>query len=98
MKLLLSLGQRIASGVCGWLLLAPWIVLIPRRKDWIAVFGKQGGMLHDNTKYFYLQTAPLLAPVARVVMITEREDVVDIISGSSDYEVFRYPTWKAIFF
>lgn len=79
-------------------MLAPWISFLPRRKDWVAVFGKQDGMLHDNTKYFYLQAAPLLAPATRVVMITEREDVVEIISRSSDYEVLRYPTWKAIFF
>jgi CDP-glycerol glycerophosphotransferase (TagB/SpsB family) len=78
----------------GWILIAPLAALMPRRRDWIAVIGRADGQFLDNAKYFFLQGAPLLQPGVRMVFLTEREDVVQLLAGT-DYEVVRYPSVRS---
>lgn len=88
---------RLLQLVIGWLLLTPIVLVIPRRRDWVAVIGKHGGKFIDNGKYFFIQGAPLLAPANRCVFITDRRDTADMLADT-DYEVGYYPSWRTIWF
>ncbi|HEY2394895.1 MAG TPA: CDP-glycerol glycerophosphotransferase family protein [Rudaea sp.] len=91
-----SLGS-FALSVLGWLLIAPVAVMFPRRRDWLGVIGRDEGKFVDNAKYFFLQGAPLLAPSARTVFITQRQDVADLLAGTP-YQARVYPSFGAVWF
>lgn len=90
-----ALPFSIFLSLIGWLLIAPVAALIPKRRDWIAVFGRQDGHFLDNSKYFFLQ-AGAIAKHLRIVFVTERVDVVESLSQRR--EALRYPTRQAIWF
>lgn len=85
------------AALLGWVLLAPLAALVPRRKDWVAVIGRDEGKFVDNAKYFLLQATPALRPNVRCVFVTERRDVADMLLDS-DYEVMLYPRWRSVCF
>lgn len=91
-----GLGLSFFGSLLGWLLLAPAATLIPKRRDWIAVIGRQHGKFLDNAKHFFLQSG-LHAPDLRLVFITERLDVIDLFAGSSR-EVSHYPGLRAVWY
>jgi CDP-glycerol glycerophosphotransferase (TagB/SpsB family) len=88
---------KLASGLIGWLFISPIALLMPRRKDYLAVIGREDGKFLDNAKYFFLQGNPLLAPDVRMVFVTERDDVKKILIDS-DYEGMIYPSMRSIWF
>ncbi|MDL2198441.1 CDP-glycerol glycerophosphotransferase family protein [Halopseudomonas aestusnigri] len=89
--------RELAVSVVGWLLLAPLSALIPKRKDWISVIGREAGAFVDNSKYFYIDTVSTLGASLRVVHVTERDDVVAKLTGAG-FEALRYPSWRAAWF
>lgn len=91
-----ALPLAVLSSVVGWLLLAPLALLVPKRKEWVAVIGRQDGRFLDNAKYFFLQ-APQHAESLRLVFITERADVVTLLTRHGR-EAIRYPTYAAAWF
>lgn len=92
-----SLGalRTVVISVLGWVLIASWAALVPRRRDLLAVIGRDEGKFVDNCKYFFLQGAPLLKPTVRVVFVTERKNVADSLANSG-YEAMIYPSLSAI--
>src|SRR5690554_2843985 len=80
----------------GWILIIPLAVLIPKRRDWVGVFGRQDGRFLDNAKYFFLQSFDFSHKI-RVVFISEREDVCSNIK-SFDREALRYPSIESVWF
>lgn len=91
-----NLSEMFVSLV-GWLLLAPLAALIPRRRDWVAVIGRESGAFVDNSKYFYIDAATDPLQNLRVVHITERPDVVEAI-GNEGFEAMLYPTLRSVWF
>lgn len=89
-----SLALSMLGSLLGWVLLAPLALLIPKRRDWIAVIGRQNGKFLDNCKYFYLQSQ---SGDLRVVFITEREDTMALFAGKSG-DALRYPSFKSAWF
>lgn len=89
--------SEILSGVAGWLTLAPLAALIPKRRDWIAVIGREDGRFLDNAKHFFIQASLERQKDLRVVFVTERTDVRDGIVGSG-LEALRYPSLAAAWF
>lgn len=97
LKSLVQSTRRFVANLVGWLIIAPIVTALPRRKDWLAVIGRDEGKFVDNAKYFFLEAALLLRPTTRVVFITERPDVANMLANTS-YEVLIFPTWRAIWF
>lgn len=87
---------RLAGSLFGWLVIAPIGLCIPRRKDWVAVIGRQDGRFLDNCKYFFLQ-ATAQADRERFVFVTERADVQALVQ-SGGLEALRYPSWRGAWF
>lgn len=83
------------KGLSGWLFIAPFARLMPRRRDWLIVIGRDEGKFIDNAKYFLLQSGLLLDDGLRVVFVTERDDVSDLLVGTR-CEVSVYPSWSSI--
>lgn len=89
--------REISVSMLGWLLLAPLAALVPRRRNWIAVIGREAGAFVDNTKYFYIEATTDPTRNLRVVHVTERADVVEAI-GREGFEAMLYPSWRAAWF
>lgn len=96
-KLLSSLAYAVFSSFIGWIIIAPISLIVPRRREWLTVIGRDDGKFLDNAKYFFTQAQPLLSPQMRTVYITERRDVVELLSGT-DYEVMLYPSLDSVMF
>lgn len=88
---------KLLSGIVGWLVIAPVAFAVPKRRDWIAVIGRDNGKFLDNTKYFFLQARSLLPSATRMVFVTERRDVVALLAGSG-CEVLIYPSFAGTWF
>lgn len=88
---------RLLQLLTGWILIVPFVLVIPRRRDWVAVIGKHGGKFIDNGKYFFIQGVPLLTPENRCVFITDRHDTADMLADTG-YEVGYYPSWRTTWF
>lgn len=93
---MLRLPLSVLVSLFGWLLVAPLAALIPKRRDWIAVIGRQDGRFLDNAKYFFLQVEAA-APDLRVVFITERRDVLELLTNNG-HAVLRLPHARAIWY
>ncbi|MGN6190607.1 MAG: CDP-glycerol glycerophosphotransferase family protein, partial [Rhodanobacteraceae bacterium] len=91
-----SLALSWLGSLLGWLLIAPFAALVPKRRDWIAVIGRQHGKFLDNAKYFHLQ-AGSQATGLRVVFISERADVVAPVRASG-LQALRYPGLAAAWY
>lgn len=89
-----GLALSLLGSLLGWVLLVPVATLIPKRRDWIAVIGRQHGKFLDNAKHFFLQCDSQV-PGLRLTFITERTEVVSLLAGSSR-EVLRYPGIRAV--
>lgn len=88
--------RRLLASVVGWLLVAPIVALIPKRRDWIAVIGRLDGHFADNAKYFFLQAGEL-TPATRCVFVTEHESVAVRIANTNR-EALCYPHFAALWF
>jgi len=84
-------------GMIGWFFITPVVAILPRRRDWLVVIGRDDGKFVDNAKYFFLQCVPLVPPGMRVVWVTERAAITNLFKGT-DYEVMLYPSLKSILF
>jgi len=91
-----QLGLSFLGSLLGWVLIAPIASIVPKRKDWVAVIGRQHGKFLDNAKHFYVQACSS-EPGLRFVFITERSDTFALFAGSS-HEVLRYPSVRSIWF
>jgi CDP-glycerol glycerophosphotransferase (TagB/SpsB family) len=88
---------KLCRGAMGWVFVSPIAKVMPRRRDWVAVIGRDEGKFVGNAKYFFLQAASTLNHEVRVAFITERQDVADLLAGT-DCEVLIYPSWQSIRF
>lgn len=88
--------RQIFASAFGWIIIAPIAFLVPKRRDWIAVIGRQNGRFLDNAKYFFLQ-APSSAPGISIVFITELDTEYNLIK-SGLREAFLYPTAQSVWF
>jgi CDP-glycerol glycerophosphotransferase (TagB/SpsB family) len=88
---------KVIRGILGWVIVAPIAKLIPKRRDWIAVVGRDDGKFLDNAKYFFLQGAEVVSRDLRLGFVTERDDVRKLLSGSGR-EVLVFPSWRSIWF
>jgi hypothetical protein len=91
-----KLGLSLIGSLLGWILIAPLASIVPKRRDWIAVIGRQHGKFLDNAKHFYVQACSS-QPGLRCVFITERSDTLALFAGST-HEVLRYPSVRSIWF
>lgn len=94
LKATASTVAGLASAAIGWALVAPLAWMIPRRRDRIAVIGRDNGKFVDNAKYFYLQ-ATASAPDLQLAFVTERPDVVALLRAQR-CQVMRYPSVRGI--
>lgn len=88
---------EILISLVGWFLVAPLAALPSRRRDWIAIIGRESGAFVDNTKYFYIDAVEDSARKLRVVHITERSEVVEVIRKEG-YEAMLYPSFRSAWF
>lgn len=88
---------KILKGTIGWALIAPIAFLIPKRKSWVAIIGRDDGKFVDNAKYFLLQGTPLFALGTRIAFVTERRDTLAFLKNM-EHAVVRYPTWRGVWF
>lgn len=89
------LALSLLAAVVGWVLVAPIAALVPKRRDWIAVIGRQDGQFLDNAKYFFLVTGGL--PGLRCVFITERaETAARLVAEGRDS--LCYPSLRTAWF
>lgn len=95
-RALLGLPISVLVSLIGWLFIVPIALLIPRRKDWAAVIGRQDGRFLDNAKYFFLH-ANSIAPTLRIVYITERAGVEEMIKIHG-FQAVRYPSIRGAWF
>lgn len=86
----------LAVAMVGWLLIAPIALLVPRRRDWLAVIGRDDGQFVDNAKYFFIEAKPLLAPM-RVAFVTGRRDVRNMLIAAGR-DVLAFPSPPALWF
>jgi CDP-glycerol glycerophosphotransferase (TagB/SpsB family) len=94
-RLLLKLLAILASGLTGWLLIAPIAWLMPRRRDLVAVIGMGEGRFIDNAKYFFLQSAHLLGPGVRVAFLAGDRELAARLEQAGLAAV-RYPSWPGV--
>lgn len=92
----IPLGASLLRSIAGWLLIAPLAALVPKRRDWVAVIGRQNGHFLDNAKYFFLQ-APSVEPHARFVFITEMAEVAHSINRNGRQSLV-YPALRGAWF
>jgi len=91
-----SIAFRLIASIFGWTLIVPLSMIIPKKRNWIGVFGREDGKFLDNAKFFFIKAGKFDKKI-RVVFITERKDVVDIVR-SFDREAYQYPALKSIWF
>lgn len=91
------LAIQLAMALLGWCAIAPIALLMPRRKDWIAVIGRNGGLFTDNTKYFFLQAQAILPIGSQCVWVTEHRQVLSMLHAHK-LPVLAYPSWKGAWF
>lgn len=84
------------SSVFGWVFVAPLACIVPKRRDWIAVVGRNEGEFLDNAKYFYLQ-ARQLEPDLRLVFISMRPDN-QLPPSCSQHGAMPYPALRSIWY
>jgi CDP-glycerol glycerophosphotransferase (TagB/SpsB family) len=88
---------EIFCGIAGWLLVAPLAAIVPRRREWLAVIGRESGEFVDNTKYFYIDVATDKTNGLRIVHVTGRREVAKAILEQG-FEAMVYPSPRAIWF
>lgn len=91
----LRVFRQSTVALVGWLLIAPWVWLVPRRKDLIVVIGRDGGKFADNTKYFFLQAQNCSLSCARCVWLTSHHAEKNRLD-SSGLPVVIYPSLQGI--
>lgn len=93
-RFLADATKLVMGGLIGWLLIAPFAMLMPRRRDRLIVIGMGDGKFIDNTKYFYLQGSPLLQPNVQATFLTGHNKVAVSLSDEG-LDVLRYPSWRS---
>lgn len=96
LQIITRLFLSVAASIIGWVAIAPITALIPKRRDWIAVIGRQNGYFLDNAKYFFLQ-ARQTAPNLRIEFLTEDAATQKLIN-SVTIGALRFPSMKAAWF
>lgn len=89
------LFKQFALALAGWLLIAPLVWLVPRRKDLIVVIGRNDGTFTDNTKYFFLQAQDCLPSGVQCVWLTSHRVEKNRLD-SYGLPVFIYPSLQSI--
>lgn len=81
-------AKRYVLGLLGWILIAPLAWVVPKRRNSVAVIGRESGKFVDNAKYFFLQ-ARQEYPDIEFCFITELESVADSLrAGQLPVRVF----------
>lgn len=94
LKECVNYGIAILLAILGWMFIIPFICLIPKNKQQIAVIGRNGGKFLDNTKYFYLQVLERNEQSVTCTFITEDKNVYNLLN-SENLPVLHYPSLKA---
>lgn len=79
----------------GWCCIAPVALLIPRRKNVVLVWGREGGKFLDNAKYFFLQAQQQLPQGTKCIFATEHPSVLNLLQ-THQLPVVLYPTWSGV--
>lgn len=90
------MGSSLLTSVFGWLIIAPIAWLVPKRRDWITVIGRQHGRFLDNAKYFYL-AATSDHPDLQIAFVSQYPAVAAAIRANH-LRVLRYPSWQAVWY
>jgi CDP-glycerol glycerophosphotransferase (TagB/SpsB family) len=88
---------QMVSGILGWIFVAPLAALVPKHRGWIAVIGRGDGKFLDNSKYFFIEASLDKSFDLRVVHVTERSDVRDLITKAG-LEALRFPSLGSLWF
>lgn len=80
--------------ICCWIIFSP-LLLVPRNRKLVVVIGREDGKFLDNAKYFFLTATEILKSNTRVVLVTEREDVVNLLTNSG-YAASHFPSISCI--
>jgi CDP-glycerol glycerophosphotransferase (TagB/SpsB family) len=91
-----AFALSLLGAALGWLLLAPIALLVPKRRNWIAVIGRQHGRFLDNAKYFFLDASCHCSDM-RVVFISEDMDTVDAIANHG-LRALHYPSPGSVWY
>jgi hypothetical protein len=90
------LGFSLLNAALGWLLIAPIAALVPKRRDWVAVIGRQHGMFLDNAKYFFIEAASAHKELD-IRFVGKHPDAENAISDRG-LRALRYPRFESIWF
>jgi CDP-glycerol glycerophosphotransferase (TagB/SpsB family) len=90
------LGFSLLGAALGWFLIAPIAALVPKRRDWVAVIGRQHGMFLDNAKYFFIEAASVRKELD-IRFISEHPGAIGAISGHG-LRALYYPRLESIWF
>lgn len=95
-KELWGVFKKLIKGSFGWFLIVPLAFLVPKKKNSIAVIGRDNGLFLDNTKYFFLDLHEKLN-FKNITFISEHEDQVQLLK-SHGYSAIYYPSIPAILY
>ena len=95
-KLFISLILRSLGGVLGWIFIAPVAYFVPKRNDWIAVYGQHDGRFLDNAKYFFLQAEEYLSNTRTVFISSNKYNIYNL--QKYNRELITYPSLKSIIY
>lgn len=88
---------KLLIALFGWMLVAPCVILTPKRKTTISVIGREDGKFVDNTKYFFIESNAIIPSNVKVTFITERLDVYRMLRDAN-YSVLHYPSLSSILY
>lgn len=95
-KFIFSASLRLFGCIFGWFVIIPLAFVVPKKKNWVGVFGRQDGRFLDNSKYFFLQASEQESYI-RFAFITERRDTADFLSRHG-LDSYCYPDANSIWF
>lgn len=91
-----AFALSLLGALLGWLLLAPIAALVPKRRDRIAVIGRQHGRFLDNAKYFFLDASSGSSGL-HLAFISEDAGTVNAIT-SRGLHALSYPGLGSVWY
>ncbi|EIL88231.1 CDP-glycerol:poly(glycerophosphate) glycerophosphotransferase [Rhodanobacter fulvus Jip2] len=91
-----TLALSLLNALLGWLLVAPIALLVPKRRDWVAVIGRQHGRFLDNAKYFFIEASGGHTGLD-IRFVSEYPDAAGAITVH-ELQVLQYPRLESIWF